>query len=201
METASRPETALGQRLRQLRQQRDWTLAQTAEACGVARSTLSKIENAQMSPTYDVLLRLADGFAVDVSELFTPAAHALGAARRSLTRAGEGQPHRARGYAHRLLCTDLAHKHMEPFVSRITVHLDDAPEDWSRHAGEEFIYVLAGHVRVFTEFYAPADLGPGDAYYLDSRMGHRVVSLNADDAEVLWVATHPRTRGELIDPA
>lgn len=192
METASRPETALGQRLRQLRQQRDWTLAQTAEACGVARSTLSKIENAQMSPTYDVLLRLADGFAVDVSELFTPAAHALGAA---------GLRRRGSGCAHRLLCTDLAHKHMEPFVSRITVHLDDAPEDWSRHAGEEFIYVLAGHVRVFTEFYAPADLGPGDAYYLDSRMGHRVVSLDADDAEVLWVATHPRTRGELIDPA
>ena len=41
----------LGARVRELRKARDWTLEQAAGQAGLARSTLSKIENGQMSPT------------------------------------------------------------------------------------------------------------------------------------------------------
>ena len=49
-------QSALAQRLRDLRRARDWTLKQAAQATGVAASTLSKIENGLLSPTYDNLL-------------------------------------------------------------------------------------------------------------------------------------------------
>jgi transcriptional regulator with XRE-family HTH domain len=39
--------------VRALRKDRGWTLEQAAAAAGLARSTLSKIENGQMSPTYE----------------------------------------------------------------------------------------------------------------------------------------------------
>ena len=40
----------LGSRVRELRKSRGWTLEQAAVKAGLARSTLSKIENGQMSP-------------------------------------------------------------------------------------------------------------------------------------------------------
>ena len=51
----------LEERVRSLRKSRGWTLEQAAKQAGLARSTLSKIENGQMSPTYDALKKLAVG--------------------------------------------------------------------------------------------------------------------------------------------
>ena len=61
---ASGPEDApepvdLGARVRELRKAQGWTLEQAAQRAGLARSTLSKIENGQMSPTYHALRKLA----------------------------------------------------------------------------------------------------------------------------------------------
>ena len=50
----------LGQRVRALRKAKNWTLEQAAKKAGLARSTLSKIENEQMSPTFDAVKKLAD---------------------------------------------------------------------------------------------------------------------------------------------
>jgi DNA-binding XRE family transcriptional regulator len=54
-----REAAAFGMRLRRLRQAAGLTLKDLAERAGLAISTISKIENDRMSPTYDVLLRLA----------------------------------------------------------------------------------------------------------------------------------------------
>ena len=62
----------LGSRVRDLRKSRGWTLEQAAKQAGLARSTLSKIENGQMSPTYDALKKLASGLSISVPQLFTP---------------------------------------------------------------------------------------------------------------------------------
>ena len=58
--------------MRELRKGRNWTLEQAAQQAGLARSTLSKIENGQMSPTYDALKKLAEGLQISVPQLFTP---------------------------------------------------------------------------------------------------------------------------------
>lgn len=62
----------LGQGVRDLRTSRGGTLEQAARQAGLARSTLSKIEDSQISPIYDVLKKLAVGFEVSVPQLFTP---------------------------------------------------------------------------------------------------------------------------------
>ena len=187
----------LGPRIRGLRSQKGWTLESAAKATGLARSTLSKIENGQMSPTYDALLKLAQGFAVDISELFEAHEHSsdktAGSGRRSITRAGQGQPLPTPVYQHLLLCNDLSNKLLTPFRSTITARAFEDFDDWDRHAGEELLYVLQGEVELFTEFYEPERLGVGDCAYLDSRMGHRVISVSPENAVVLWVSTaHPR---------
>lgn len=183
-------QSALAQRLRALRQARNWTLKQAAAATGVAASTLSKIENSLLSPTYDNLIKIAAGLDLDVAELFSASDAHMGTGRRSLSREGEGRQYETPYYDHRLLCTALSHKRMMPFHTRVKARSFDEFQDWSRHRGEEFVYVLEGEVQLYTEFYEPARLKAGESFYIDSRMGHRVISLSPEDAIVLWVSTH-----------
>lgn len=183
-------QSALAQRLRALRQARNWTLKQAAAATGVAASTLSKIENSLLSPTYDNLIKIAAGLDLDVAELFSASDAHMGTGRRSLSREGEGRQYETPYYDHRLLCTALSHKRMLPFHTRVKARSFDEFQDWSRHRGEEFVYVLEGEVLLYTEFYEPARLKAGESFYIDSRMGHRVISLSEADAMVLWVSTH-----------
>jgi len=182
-------DAALGTRIRALRTARRWTLEQASQACGLARSTLSKIENAQMSPTYDAIIKLAAGFCVPVGQLFAPSREPMGTGRRSLCRRGDGVAHPTPYYQHRFLCTELSSKAMVPFVSTITARRFEEFDDWGRHQGEELVYVLTGSVRCYTEFYEPANLAAGDCLYIDSRMGHCLVSTSDADAQVLWIST------------
>ena len=80
----------LGRRVRELRKARDWTLEQAASQAGLARSTLSKIENGQMSPTYDALKKLAVGLEISIPQLFTPPQTGQVNGRMAVTKSGQG---------------------------------------------------------------------------------------------------------------
>jgi transcriptional regulator with XRE-family HTH domain len=177
----------LAARVRALRKERGWTLEQAARAAGLARSTLSKIENGQMSPTYEALKKLAHGLAISVPQLFTPPAEPRSRARLAVTRSGEGAAHPTATYEHDLLAGALTRKAMLPYRARIRARTFEEFDGWVRHDGEEFLYVLTGRIRLLTEFHAPVDLARGDSAYYDASMGHNVISTSDDDATVLWV--------------
>ncbi|MGF1561091.1 MAG: helix-turn-helix domain-containing protein [Geminicoccaceae bacterium] len=179
----------LGERLRQIRQAQRWTLEEVSRRTGLARSTLSKIENEQMSPSFDAVQRLAAGLGIDVPQLFVSIRANDGiVGRRSLTRAHSGQPHPTTTYEHELLCTDLANKKMVPFKTRVRARSFAEFGDWVRHPGEEFLYVLEGQLSFLSEFYVPLALSVGDSVYYDSGMGHCCISTGAEDALILWVS-------------
>lgn len=179
----------LGLKLKRMRADRGWTLEEVSRRTGVARSTLSKIENGQMSPTYDVLQRITRGMDLDLVELFDTRRQAVPFGRRSVIRAGEGKLHPTSTYEYEVLATDLSRKRMLPFKARIRARSLDDFSGWVRHEGEEFFCVLSGRVEVFTEFYASVVLEAGDSIYFDSTMGHALVSVSPEDAEVLWICT------------
>ncbi|WP_106203065.1 helix-turn-helix domain-containing protein [Aliiruegeria haliotis] len=179
----------LGERVRELRKAQGWTLEQAAGQAGLARSTLSKIENGQMSPTYEALKKLADGLKISVPQLFTPPAKVEANGRMVVNTAGEGSAHATATYEHELLADKLTSKKMLPYRARIRARSMEEFDGWVRHEGEEFLLVLTGVVRLFTEFYAPIELRRGDSAYYDATMGHNVVSVSAEDATILWVTS------------
>ena len=179
----------LGERVRQLRKDRGWTLEQAAGQAGLARSTLSKIENGQMSPTYEALKKLAEGLAISVPQLFTPPSKAQVNGRRTVTKSGEGQAQATATYEHELLAGELTQKQMLPYRARIRARSPEEFGGWVRHDGEEFLYVLTGIVRLYTEFYEPVDLRRGDSAYYDATMGHNVISVSEEYATILWVTS------------
>ncbi|MFK7875381.1 MAG: helix-turn-helix domain-containing protein [Paracoccaceae bacterium] len=179
----------LGARVRALRKARDWTLEQAAKQAGLARSTLSKIENGQMSPTYEALKKLAVGLEISVPQLFTPPSEGQVGGRMAVTKTGEGQALTTVTYEHELLAEQLTKKQMMPYRARVRARSMDEFDGWVRHSGEEFLYVLTGVVRFYTEYYEPVELRRGDSAYYDSTMGHNVVSTSQEDATILWVTS------------
>ncbi|MEJ6398282.1 helix-turn-helix domain-containing protein [Yoonia sp. 208BN28-4] len=179
----------LGLRVRELRKARSWTLEQAAKQAGLARSTLSKIENGQMSPTYEALKKLATGLEISIPQLFTPPSEGQVTGRRVITLRDEGTHHITATYEHDLLAEQLTQKKMLPYRARVRARRMEDFDGWVRHDGEEFLYVLTGTVQLFTEFYEPVTLKRGDSAYYDATMGHNVVSTSAEDATILWVTS------------
>lgn len=64
--------TALGQRVRAERARRGWSLARLAEASGVSRAMISKIERGESSPTAVVLGKLSAALELSMSALLSP---------------------------------------------------------------------------------------------------------------------------------
>jgi len=179
----------LGLRLKRIRTDGKLTLQQVSARTQVARSTLSKIENGQLSPTYDILQKIARGMGIDIAELFGAAKTDTPPARRSITKSRMGKKLATNEYLYEALATDLKHKQIFPLRTKIMARTLEEFGGWVRHDGEEFIFVLSGTVKVFTEFYTEEILEPGDSIYFDSRMGHACVSVGEETAEILWICT------------
>jgi transcriptional regulator with XRE-family HTH domain len=177
-----------GQRLRCLRQDARLTLKDLAARADLAASTISKIENDRMSPTYDVLLKLARALKMDLSRLLEgpmPAGTAMPLGRLDVTRANERQRLPTGVYEYQPFAIGLNRKLMDPtFVTVRARDVSDFPE-LITHPGEELVYVLSGTVELHSQFYAPIRLEAGDSVYYDARMGHGYISVGPEDATIL----------------
>lgn len=60
---------AFGRHLRELREQRGWSQQALADVADVSKKTVYRLESAQMSPTLDVLLCLAEGLEIPLLQL------------------------------------------------------------------------------------------------------------------------------------
>lgn len=167
--------------LRALRKRTGWTLVDVSERTGIPPSTLSRIENGVVSPTYDLLVRLSTGLKLDMAELLgaSPAAAPSTEAqtgRRSVNRLGDGETIDLHHHSLRYLSTDLLNKQITPiFCDYRATSLEEFGE-FMRHPGEEFLHVTEGVLELHTECYAPLVLSAGESVYFDSRMGHAYVA-------------------------
>ncbi|WP_419723816.1 helix-turn-helix domain-containing protein [Vibrio fortis] len=156
----------LGQRIKDIRSKLGITLEEASQRTGLARSTLSKIENEQISPTFQAMQKLAMGLQIDMPQLFEPPRKKVATGRRDLTKAGQGKPHPTPTYEHELLATELSNKKMMPFKSRVRARAFEEYNDWVRHDGEEFLMVISGDIMFYSEFYEPIPMSEGDRFFV-----------------------------------
>lgn len=133
----------VGARLRATRQQLAMTIADAAEATGISRSTLSRLENGGRRPTLELLMPLARLYRVALDDL-------VGAPQTGDPRIDIRPLYRG-GAVHLRLGGDreqgvIAFKHVIPGVAA-----DRRPEKAPRqhsHPGREWVFVLAGTLRL-----------------------------------------------------
>ena len=181
----------LGRRLRDLRKQQNCTQAELSRRTGIATSTVSKVENNQLSPSFETLLRLAEGLKVELTDLLAPRDGQGGMTRLNVTRGGQGEHHDTQPYHYEFLCTELVNKRMHPLIARLKAKSRTEFGELLHHPGEELIYVLEGRVELHTEHYGPTLLAEGDCAYLDSTMSHGCLAVGEEDAVVFWVSMVP----------
>lgn len=181
--------TPFGPRLRRLRQSAGLTLKQLADQSRIASSTISKIENDRMSPTYDVLLKLAGGLGTDLSSLLADGApeevRKMPLGRRDITRAQDRKQLPTGTYVYEPLATGLTQKAMDPTFVTVTARSIEEFGELISHPGEELVYVISGAIEMHAEFYAPVRLNAGDSIYFDAKMGHAYLSVGPQDALIL----------------
>jgi transcriptional regulator with XRE-family HTH domain len=196
--TSSRSVAKPGAALKALRRQRGLTLADISRSTGLPASTLSKIENDKVSPTFDKLVRISAGLGIDMSELFSGNSEADGhrpaSARRSITRSGDGKAIETARYSHVYPAWDLLNKRIIPIVAQLHAGSLEEFGELIRHPGEEYAFVLEGEVDFHTSLYAPVRLKAGDSIYFDSGMGHAYIAASEGPCRLLALCTAPETQ-------
>jgi DNA-binding XRE family transcriptional regulator/mannose-6-phosphate isomerase-like protein (cupin superfamily) len=180
-------EQIIGATIRQIRTAAGLTLTALAKKAEITKSTLSKIENGQVSSPIATLVRLAHALRVPLAEFFTephidpPFV---------VTRRGKGRiiptDGSRFGYTYEALALGMRHKTAEPFV--LTIRPEDGVGEF-RHGGEEFIYMLSGRLR-FTVGPETLTLGPGDSLAFDPRLKHTTRAIGKAPARFLCFFVH-----------
>jgi len=186
-------EQSLGENIRTIREKAQLTLTLVAEAAGITKSTMSKIEKGRISSPISTLMRIAEALNVTLADLF---AEPGGTKPYCLTRSGEGKTilrdGNKFGYAYESLMSGGGGKAAQAFV--LTIHPDD-PQGSFSHEGEEFIYMLSGKL-VFTIAGEAMELEAGDSLHFESHHRHTTKALGSEPARFVCVfIRHPRRDG------
>jgi transcriptional regulator with XRE-family HTH domain len=185
--------TAVGPRLRALRQQRGITLADLASATGISVSTLSRLECGQRRANLELLLPLARAHRVPLDELVgAPPAGDPRIQLRPIIRPGET-----------IMPLSRRTGGIQAFK---TIFSDDrrrARIEPRTHEGYEWLYVLTGRLRLVLAEHDIV-LEPGEAAEFDTRVPHwfgpagpeptEILSLFGAQGERMHVRARPRAR-------
>ncbi|WP_399696749.1 helix-turn-helix domain-containing protein [Xenophilus sp.] len=179
-----------GRRLRTARKGFGWTLQQLSALSGVSVPTISRAERGQLALGYENFAALGRALQMDMNAMFAgEGVKTTGLEAPVVTRAGEGMVYRGLSFAYEFLGTTAAGKLMSPVVGTVHARRIDGPEDFARHEGEEFAYVLSGTIEVHFETGEVVRLGRGDSLYFDSRIGHAYVSTSRQLARIVGVTS------------
>ncbi|WP_086053519.1 helix-turn-helix domain-containing protein [Pseudoruegeria sp. SK021] len=182
--------TDLGGRMKAVRLGCGLTLEAAAQRTGLALSTIHKIENGRVSPSYENLVRIARAYDIGMERLFSSDHEAHQTTRMSVTKAGQGRKVRSKNFEYEVLCNALAEKKIIPLVTLVEKRAPLRPEDLESHDGEETLYVLSGRVELVVEHYQPVILEPGDCAYFDSTIKHGLRALDDTETKVFWACTY-----------
>ncbi len=166
----------VGPRLRELRQERDLTLAELSEGTGVSVSTLSRLESGQRKPTLELLLPLARVHQVQLDELV-----GSGPAEDPRVRA---KPIRQGG----MTMVPLTRRPGGPTAYKATLPGGSGrrkPEPRT-HEGYEWLYVLSGRLRMVLGEHDLV-LEPGEAAEFDTRLPHWFGGADSSPVEFLTI--------------
>ena len=164
--------TAVGPRLRELRQRRDTTLAALAETTGISVSTLSRLESGQRRPTLELLLPLARAYGVQLDDLVggpltgNPRVHLRPVRRGDMT------------------MIPLTRRPGGVQAYKLIIPVRRAAPDPKTHEGYEWLYVLDGQLRLLLGDQDIV-LRPGEAAEFGTRVPHWFGSLGEGPVEVL----------------
>lgn len=183
----------LGRRVRAVRTGRRLTLEEVVSRTDFTVSWLSKLENGQLSPSLEGLVRLSEVLECGLDSLI----EGLTAEPQFVvTRRGEGEAIPGKNGRTGVTVESLANRWRDRHMHPTIIHLSGGgtrrhPDN---HDGERFLHVLEGSVRV-TYGDDRVVLEPGDSMYLYAAIPHGLQPLGKGTARLLSVIYEPSVAG------
>ncbi|MCY1226386.1 DNA-binding transcriptional repressor PuuR [compost metagenome] len=186
--------TTFGHRLRTARKRLGWTLTELAERAGVSITTISRAERGQLALGYESFTALGRALEMDMNAMFAgPGVKPTQLDGPVVTRANKGVVYSGLAVDYEFLGTTAVGKRMSPIVGTVHARRVDGPEDYVKHNGEEFAYVLSGEIEVHFSDGNVVRLARGDSLYFDSRLGHAYISVSRQLAKIVAVTSEEST--------
>lgn len=176
----------IGARLRYLRTRHSLSQRELAKRAGVTNSTISLIESGQTNPSVGALKRILDGVPIGLAEFFLLEPERIGRAfyaSEELVEIGKGR------ISYRQVGDNLFGRALQILKERYEPGADTGRVSLV-HDGEEGGIVISGRLEVTVDDERRV-LGPGDAYYFDSRRPHRFRCMGPVPCEVVSACTPP----------
>ena len=156
-------------------------LTGVSTSTGISKSTLSRLETGQRRPTLELLLALSHAYRVPLDDLV--AAPEQGDPRLRL------KPGRVKGRT----VIPLTRQPDGMQAWKIIIPTSNATPEPRTHDGDEWIYVLSGHMR-FVLGDQDTVLGPGEVAAFDTKVPHWFGSTGDEPAEILSIFGRPGER-------
>lgn len=177
----------ISQRVKHLRQQRNWSLEQLSTASGVSRSMLSQIERNQANPTLAVTCKIAQAFGMSLAEFVE-----IPAASTSIHVIRGDDPEHLYRSDEAVEIRTLSPLNLEKDVEFYQVRLK--PGGALRSAPHfqgtrEFLTVEQGRVRVQSAGDA-AELNKGDSTTYRADVSHAIENVGKGEATVFLVVIY-----------
>lgn len=183
-EATATEEFDLGKRLRIVREAAGLSQRQLAKRSDVSNATISLIEQNRTSPSVGLLKRVLDGLPMPLAEFFggeeTSKQHVFFTADE-LIEIGSG------GISYRQVGRDLSNRSLQ-VLHEMYAPGADTGEALLSHQSEESGVVIRGQIEVTVNGQSRV-LGPGDAYYFDSRLPHRFRNPGDEECEIVSACT------------
>lgn len=179
----------IGARLQLVRKSKGLSQRELAKRVGVTNSTISLIEQNKVSPSVSSLKKVLDGIPISLADFFTLDLD-TGPDDSPFYRADE-QPDVGNNDIHYFLVGQHRPQRAMCILREIMPPGTDTGESMLAHEGEEGGVIVQGRVEI-TVGDRVSVLGPGEAYYFESRIPHRFRNVGIDDA-ILISANTPAT--------
>lgn len=176
----------IGGRLRYVRELHKLSQRELAKRVGVANSTISLIESNKSNPSVGALKRILDGIPISLGDFFTIVPEPP---RKPFYRADELLEIGKGPISYRLVGESLFGRALQILKERYEPGADTGVIPL-QHEGEEGGIILSGRLEVTVDSERRI-LGPGDAYYFESRRPHRFRCVGPHPCEVVSAGTPP----------
>ena len=176
----------IGARLRLIRQQRGLSQRELARRAGVTNTTISLIEKNKSSPSISSLKKVLDSIPMSLAEFF---AIDVPPGEQIFFRAAELVEVTGGGVSFRQLGGDAGRQKLKILHQRYAPGADTG-EAMGGQESEECGVVVSGRIELSVGEQRRV-LGPGDAYYFDSRTPHRFRNVGAEPCEIISACAPP----------
>lgn len=176
----------IGQKIKDLRLAAELTQEELANRAQLTKGFISQIENDQTSISLDSLIDILDALGMSIGEFFTDD----GESERIVFNRADRVALSGRGAdLFELLVPGSTNKLMDPIF--VTLDPGESLSTEEPHNGEEFGYVLSGHlvIRYGKKTY---QLKKDDCFYFEAYKSHQFLNTGKYRTTFLWVMTPPQ---------